>query len=110
MTDDSIHPFRVAIPGADLDDLHQRLDRTRWPDELSDVGWAYGIPRDYLMELARYWRHEYDWRAAEERLNAWPQFTTTIDSARLCAHRFPGGPACLDRREIQGMVRPSQHY
>ncbi len=83
MTDDSIHPFRVAIPGADLDDLHQRLDRTRWPDELSDVGWAYGIPRDYLMELARYWRHEYDWRAAEERLNAWPQFTTTIDSANI---------------------------
>ena len=83
MTDDSIHPFRVAIPSADLDDLHQRLDRTRWPDELSDVGWAYGIPRDYLMELARYWRHEYDWRAAEERLNAWPQFITTIDSANI---------------------------
>ncbi|MFF3564791.1 epoxide hydrolase family protein [Streptomyces sp. NPDC002574] len=81
LTDDSIHPFRVDIPQGDLDDLHERLDRTRWPDELPGVGWAYGVPRDYLRELARYWRHEYDWRAAEARLNEWPQFTTTIDGA-----------------------------
>ncbi|MFF3247224.1 epoxide hydrolase family protein [Streptomyces sp. NPDC002870] len=78
-----IHPFRVDIPQGDLDDLRERLARTRWPDELPGVGWAYGIPRDYLKELARYWRHEYDWRAAETRLNDWPQFTTTIDGAHL---------------------------
>lgn len=78
-----MHAFRIDIPQGDLDDLHARLDRTRWPDELPGVGWAYGIPRDYLKELARYWRHEYDWRAAEARLNAWPQFTTTIDGANL---------------------------
>ncbi|WP_369243980.1 epoxide hydrolase family protein [Streptomyces sp. R41] len=78
-----IHPFRIDFPQSDLDDLHQRLDRTRWPDELPGVGWAYGIPRDYLRELVRYWRHEYDWRAAEARLNEWPQFTTEIDGARI---------------------------
>lgn len=82
-TDESIHAFRIDIPQGDLDDLHARLDRTRWPDELPGVGWAYGIPRDYLKELARYWRHEYDWRATEARLNTWPQFTTTIDGANL---------------------------
>lgn len=83
LVDDTIHPFRVDIPQADIDDLHARLDRTRWPDELPEVGWAYGVPRDYLMDLTRYWRHEYDWRAAEAALNQWPQFTTTIDGANI---------------------------
>ncbi|GAA4602250.1 epoxide hydrolase [Actinoallomurus liliacearum] len=81
--DENIRPYRVDIPQADLDDLHARLDRTRWPDELPGVGWAYGVPGEYLRELVRYWRHEFDWRAAEARLNAWPQFTTTIDGATI---------------------------
>ncbi|MGW2691563.1 epoxide hydrolase family protein [Streptomyces sp. NPDC001296] len=76
-------PFRIDIPQSNLDDLHERLDRTRWPDALPDVGWAYGVPLGYLRELARYWRHDYDWRAAEARLNEWPQFTTEIDGARI---------------------------
>ncbi|MFD4635184.1 epoxide hydrolase family protein [Streptomyces sp. NPDC058284] len=81
--DTTIRPYRIAIPQADLDDLHARLDRTRWPDELPGVGWAYGVPRGYLEELVRHWRHVYDWRAAEAALNEWPQFTTTIDGANL---------------------------
>ncbi|WP_411149879.1 epoxide hydrolase family protein [Streptomyces sp. A30] len=78
-----IQPFRIDIPQSDLDDLHDRLDRTRWPDELPGVGWAYGVPSDYLRDLVRYWRHTYDWRTAEARLNAWPQFTTEIDGAHV---------------------------
>jgi pimeloyl-ACP methyl ester carboxylesterase len=78
-----ISPFRVDIPQHEIDDLHARLDHTRWPDELPGVGWAYGVPLDYLKELTRYWRHEYDWRAAEARLNEWPQFTTTIDNTTV---------------------------
>ena len=81
--DDTIRPFVLGIPQSDLDDLHARLDLTRWPDELPGVGWEYGVPRDYLKELVRYWRHTYDWRAAETRLNEWPQFTTTIDGANV---------------------------
>ncbi|MEU0854742.1 MULTISPECIES: epoxide hydrolase family protein [Streptomyces] len=80
---DSIRPFRVAVPEGELEDLRSRLDRTRWPDELPGAGWEYGVPVSYLRELARYWRHEYDWRAAETRLNRWPQFTTAIDGANL---------------------------
>ncbi|MER6491659.1 epoxide hydrolase family protein [Streptomyces griseorubiginosus] len=80
---DSITPFRVDIPQRDLDDLHARLDRTRWPDELSATGWAYGVPDAYLRELAHHWRHSYDWRAAEAELNAWPQFTTVIDGTTV---------------------------
>jgi pimeloyl-ACP methyl ester carboxylesterase len=83
MADEGIHPFRIDVPQADLDDLRARLDMTRWPDELPGVGWAYGVPRGYLKELTRYWSHEYDWRAAEARLNQWPQFTTTIDEANI---------------------------
>lgn len=79
----AVEPFRLDIPEADLDDLRFRLDRVRWPDELPGAGWAYGVPLDYLQDLVAYWRAEYDWRAAEARLNEWPQFTTTIDGANV---------------------------
>lgn len=81
--DSGIRPFRIDIPESELADLRHRLDRTRWPDELPGVGWDYGVPRDYLRELAEYWRHTYDWRAAEARLNEWPQFMTTVDGADI---------------------------
>lgn len=80
---EGINPFRIDVPQRDLDDLQERLGRTRWPDELPGVGWAYGVPREYLKELVQYWRQDYDWRAAEARLNRWPQFTTTIDGANI---------------------------
>lgn len=80
---DLVRPFRLDIPQSDLDDLHDRLDRTRWPDDLSATGWAYGVPAGYLRELAHHWRHSYDWRAAETRLNEWPQFTTVIDGTTV---------------------------
>ncbi|MGC7099589.1 epoxide hydrolase family protein [Amycolatopsis lurida] len=76
-------PFRIEVPQSDLDDLHERLDRSRWPAEIPGTGWAYGIPGDHVRELARYWRHEYDWRAAEAELNRWPQYTTEIDGATV---------------------------
>jgi pimeloyl-ACP methyl ester carboxylesterase len=78
-------PFRFDVPQAALDDLAERLDRTRWPDELPGVGWSYGVPGGHLRELAAYWRHSYDWRAAEARLNAWPQVTTVIDGTTVHA-------------------------
>jgi pimeloyl-ACP methyl ester carboxylesterase len=81
--DESITPVRIDVPQADLDDLRQRLARTRWPDELRGAGWDYGVPRDYLRELADYWRTSYDWRAQEAKLNAHPQFTTTIDGQQI---------------------------
>jgi epoxide hydrolase len=74
-----ITPFRLDVPQADLDDLHDRLARTRWPDEPPGVGWSFGAPVGYLRELADYWRTTYDWRAQEARLNAFPQFTTKLD-------------------------------
>ncbi len=82
-TDGAIRPFRIAIPQAELDDLRDRLARTRWPDELPGVGWEYGVALDYVKEMAEYWRSSYDWRTWEARLNAYPQFTTTIDGTNV---------------------------
>jgi epoxide hydrolase len=82
-SDTMIRPFRIDIPQADLDDLRDRLHRTRWPDELPAGGWTRGVPLDYLKELAGYWADGYDWRKQEARLNQHPQFTTTIDGANV---------------------------
>lgn len=70
-------PFRIAIPQADLDDLHERLDRTRWTPQLP--GEKRGVGVDELRELASYWRSGFDWRAQEARLNTFPQFVEEID-------------------------------
>ena len=79
----AITPFRVEIPQADLDDLHHRLDRVRWPDELPGAGWDLGIPLERVRELATYWRQKFDWRAQEAALNRYPQYTTDIDGQNV---------------------------
>jgi pimeloyl-ACP methyl ester carboxylesterase len=80
---ENIQPFRIEIGQADVDDLHRRLAGTRWAGELPGAGWTRGVPLGYLMELAGYWRTGYDWRAAETRLNSYPQFVTEIDGQRI---------------------------
>jgi epoxide hydrolase len=79
MTGTAIRPYRVEIAQVALDDLADRLRRALWPDELPGVGDSYGVPEDRVRSLARYWLEEFDWRALEARLNAHPQFVTTID-------------------------------
>jgi pimeloyl-ACP methyl ester carboxylesterase len=79
--DSAIHPFRIEVPQADIDDLRYRLRRTRWPRETTATGWTRGVPLGYLFELAEYWRTTYDWREHEASLNRFPQFSTVIDGA-----------------------------
>ena len=74
-----ITPFTVDIPQSQLDDLQQRLSRTRWPDQETVQDWSQGIPLSYTQELALHWATNYDWRRFEKKLNQWPQFTTEID-------------------------------
>jgi pimeloyl-ACP methyl ester carboxylesterase len=81
--DDGIRPFRISVPQAELDDLRERLARTRWTADLPGTGWERGVPAAYLQDLAAYWEKEYDWRAHEAALNAYPQFVTTIDGAQV---------------------------
>jgi microsomal epoxide hydrolase len=75
-------PFEINIPQADIDDLHRRLDQTRWPDSPRGATWAQGTPQDHVRDLARRWR-DFDWREQERRLNEIPQFLTEIDGAQL---------------------------
>ncbi len=81
--DSKISPYRVDIPQGALDDLRDRLGRTRWPDELPGVGWDLGVPLDYLKGLAEYWATTYDWRGQEAALNEFAQFTTVIDDQNV---------------------------
>jgi len=78
-----IRPFRIDVPQADLDDLKDRLARTRWPDEIPGVGWSRGVPLGYLKDLAGYWLTTYDWGKQEATLNELPQFSTEIDGAHV---------------------------
>jgi pimeloyl-ACP methyl ester carboxylesterase len=81
--DTTIRPFRVDIPEEDLDDLRRRLAAVRWPSrELVDDR-SQGVQLATLQALARSWTTDYDWRKAEARLNALPQFTTTIDGVNI---------------------------
>ncbi len=82
-TDTRIRPYRISVPQADLDDLRERLARTRWTRDLPGAGWERGVPSGYLRELADYWAQDFDWRAHEAALNAYPQFITTIDGASV---------------------------
>lgn len=76
---DAIEPFRVSIPQAALDDLRQRLQLTRFPDQETTPGWAQGVPLAKARALVEYWLQRYDWRKFEARINAYPQFRTRLD-------------------------------
>lgn len=75
----AIRPFRINVPNADLVDLRKRIDATRWPERETVNDATQGVQLATLRKLARYWATEYDWRKVEARLNALPQFVTTID-------------------------------
>src|SRR5689334_18062688 len=79
----AMRPFTIQVPQADLDDLRQRLSRTRFSPPIDGVGDKYGVPDDYVREMASYWRDGYDWRVWEARLNEWPQFVTEVDGQPL---------------------------
>jgi pimeloyl-ACP methyl ester carboxylesterase len=81
--DDGIRPFRVNVPEKDLVDLRRRINMTRWPDRETTGDSSQGAPLEKLQALVRYWGTEYDWRKVEAKLNALPQFVTTIDSVDI---------------------------
>jgi pimeloyl-ACP methyl ester carboxylesterase len=78
-----IEPYRVDVSDATLTDLKERLARARFPEQLPDAGWDYGMELTYLRELISYWANDYDWRATEARLNALDHFTTEIDGTSV---------------------------
>jgi microsomal epoxide hydrolase len=79
----SVEPFRIEVPDAVLEDLRERLARTRFPDQLEGTSWEYGTELGYLRALCEYWCETFDWRAQEAALNRLPQFRTSIDALSL---------------------------
>ena len=82
-TKDEIRPFRVRVPDADVADLRRRIAATRFPSSELVGDRSQGVQLATLKALARYWSTEYDWRKAEAKLNALPQFVTEIDGVDI---------------------------
>ena len=87
-------PFTLRVPEEAIADLRDRLARTRYPDQAPGDPWAYGTDVGYLRHLVEYWRGNFDWRAEEARLNAFPQFKVPLCGIDLHFLHVPGkGPA-----------------
>jgi pimeloyl-ACP methyl ester carboxylesterase len=81
--DNTIRPFRIDVPEEALADLRRRIAATRWPSKELVADRSQGVQLEALQALARYWETDYDWRKAEAKLNALPQFTTEIDGVDI---------------------------
>ena len=89
---DQVTDFRIEVPEEDLDDLRDRLRRTRWPERETVADWSQGVPLAYVQELCRYWAEEYDWRAsrgAAERVRAVPHDDSTGSASTSCTSARP---------------------
>jgi pimeloyl-ACP methyl ester carboxylesterase len=96
-------PYTIEVPDAVLDDLRERLGRTRWPEQIPTTGWDYGVDVAYLRELCEHWRDGYDWRRWEARLNELPGFRCEVDGVDLHYWHVRGvGPAPMPLMLIHG--------
>jgi hypothetical protein len=91
-----VRPFTVAIPDSEIEDLKQRLARTRWPNPETVPDWSQGVRLENAQSLISYWEREYDWRRFESELNRFPQFLTTIDGLDIhFIHARSGNPNAM---------------
>lgn len=81
--DESIRPYKVKISDADVKDLRQRIMATKWPGKELVNDASQGAKLTKMQELAKYWGTTYDWRKAEAKLNAYPQYITKIDGVDI---------------------------
>ena len=89
----TIQPFTIHISQTTLDDVRERLARTRWPDEVEGARWAYGTNLDYLKSLVAYWQHHFDWRTQEAQINQFAHFKVDLDGLSIHFIHEPGrGP------------------
>lgn len=121
---DEIRPFRIHVPGKTLSDLRKRIADTRWPDRETVKDASQGIQLARLQALSKYWETGYDWRKIESKLNALPEFVTTIDGVDIqfihvrsrepnalpliLTHGWPGSP--LEFLKVIGPLTDPQAY
>ncbi|RUL62599.1 epoxide hydrolase [Dyella dinghuensis] len=123
--DTSIRPFpKIHISDAALADLHRRIAATRWPDKETVTDASQGVQLATMKKLASYWQSSYNWRKVEARLNALPQFVTTIDGVDIqfiyvrsknknalpiiITHGWPGS-IIEQMKVIDPLVNPTAH-
>ncbi len=95
-TPTEIRAFHVSIPDSEIDDLTQRLARTRWPAEETVPDWSQGVRVENARSLVSYWERDYDWRRFESELNSFPQFLTSIDGLDIhFIHVKSGNPGAM---------------
>ncbi|KKO53640.1 epoxide hydrolase family protein [Paenibacillus sp. DMB20] len=75
----NIKPFTVHIDEKEIEDLRKRLELTRWPDEIRDSHWEYGIPLDFVKDMVDYWRNDFDWRRVEDKINSFSNYMVNLD-------------------------------
>lgn len=104
-----IHPYTVHIDDKQLRDLKERLERTRWPDEVEGGGWDYGFPLEKLRDLVAYWGTTFDWRDVERKINAFPNYRVEVGGMDIHFIHQPGrGPHPMPLLIIHGW--PSTFY
>ncbi len=123
-SDAEITPFKYVAPQSALDDLKERLKRTRWPERETAKDWSQGVPLAKLKALVEYWQTDFDWRRCEAKLNALPNFRTKIDGLNihflhvrsphadalpiLITHGWPGSVLEL-LKVIDPLTNPTSH-
>lgn len=102
-------PFEIHVGDEALEDLHFRLDRIIWPDEIAESGWDYGTPLAFMRDLVTHWRGRFDWRAVEGRINRFQNYRLQVNGLNVHAVHQPGvGPAPIPLLLMHGW--PSTFY
>ena len=73
----TVQRFEVPYSEAGVEDLRQRLARTRWPDQIAGSQWTYGVSLEYMQEICRYWKEEFNWKRQIEKMSAFPHYRYT---------------------------------
>jgi hypothetical protein len=76
---DHLKPFIISVPDEQLEDLKTRLRSTRWPEDIGNEDWFYGVNGTYLKQLVEYWIDAFDWRRAEGQINGYANYRIVID-------------------------------
>ena len=93
---DTIHEFTITVGNDEITALIERLSQTRWPDQITDTGWDYGVNAEWVRDLADYWANRFDWGAAEAHLNSFDHVITEIDGQKIHAiHQRSPNPDAL---------------
>ncbi len=99
----NVEPYRLDVPQAVLDDLKERLQRTRWPDEIPGGAWRYGSELAFMRRLVDHWLDRFDWREQEAKLNAFEQFRVALGGIDLhFIHQRGVGPDPLPLLLVHG--------